>query len=138
MIVVDSNVLSELMRPEPSPAVEAWALAQRPELMFTTAITVAEVMYGIARLPEGRRKQQLHGVATEIFMAFSDRVLSFDESAAQRYAVLVAEREAAGTPGSAFDAQIAAICLDHVAPLATHNVKDFEGCGLTLIDPWER
>lgn len=136
MIVVDTNVASELMRPSPSPSVVAWVRGSHASQLHTTAITVAEVLYGVERLPASPRRTLLGTTAREVFSAFADRVLAFDERAAEQYAQIVAGREAAGRPISGFDAQIAAICRVHGATLATRNAKDFHATGITILDPW--
>lgn len=133
MIVVDTNVASELMRPSPSALVVAWVRARPPSQLHTTAITVAEILYGVERLPEGSR---LGTTAREVFSRFADRVLAFDERAAEHYPEIIAGREAVGRPISGFDAQIAAICRVHDATLATRNTRDFEKTGITTLDPW--
>ncbi|MEV6845175.1 type II toxin-antitoxin system VapC family toxin [Actinoplanes sp. NPDC051411] len=137
MIVLDTNVVSELMRAAPEPAVLAWLQQTSSTGLYTTAVTVAEIRYGIARLPEGRRRQTLHQAANEIFAAFPRQVLPFDLAAATAYADVVADRESDGYPISGFDAQIAAICRSQAATLATRNTKDFTGIGISIIDPWQ-
>jgi predicted nucleic acid-binding protein len=137
MIVLDTNVVSELMHAMPEPAVLSWLRQTSTAGLYTTAVTVAEVRYGIARLPEGLRRKTLHQAADEIFAAFSRQVLPFDLAAATAYADLVAGREQDGNPISAFDAQIAAICRSQAATLATRNTRDFADVGITLIDPWQ-
>jgi len=136
VIVVDTNVASELMRPTPSPPVVAWVRARRASELYATSVTIAEVLYGIERLAESRRKDLLGVAATDVFSAFADRVLSFDAKAAVQYAAIVAARERAGAPISGFDAQIAAICRVRDATLATRNIKDFHDTGITVVDPW--
>jgi toxin FitB len=136
VIVLDTNVVSELMRPSPDPRVAGWADRQAPAEVVTSAVTVAEIGYGIARLPAGRRRELLAAAAEETFGAFAARVLPFDASAAAHYASIVVAREQTGTPISGFDAQIAAICRAHGARLATRNIPDFAELGLQLIDPW--
>ena len=136
MIVLDTNVVSELMRPQPSAEVVVWLTAQDAPGLRTTAITVAEISYGIRRLPRGRRRDGLAAIAGELFAGFSDQVLAFDEHTAERYAEIVVQRDRAGRPIDGFDAQIAAICLSHQATLATRNTRDFEHTGITTIDPW--
>ena len=137
MIILDTNVLSELMRTQPSPAVMAWMDAQSADGLFTSAITMAEILHGIARLPTSKRKEHLHDMARAMFAEdFADRVLPFDAHAASRYAQWVASSEAKGKPVSLADAQIAAICLLHNASLATCNVKDFAHGKVSLINPW--
>lgn len=137
MIVVDTNVTSELMRPAPSPIVEAWVRRHSASELYTTSITLAEIRYGIERLPAGSRKNQLSATAAEVFSAFADHVLPFDAEAAAVYAVIVSRRERAGTPIVGFDAQISSICRTRHATLATRNVKDFDNTGIEVIDPWQ-
>jgi predicted nucleic acid-binding protein len=137
MIVLDTNIVSELMRATPAPAVLAWLQQASSTGLYTTAVTVAEIRYGIARLPLGHRRETLHQAANEIFAAFPRQVLPFDLAAATAYADLVAGRERDGNPISGFDAQIAAICRSQAATLATRNTKDFADTGVTIIDPWQ-
>jgi predicted nucleic acid-binding protein len=135
-VVLDTNVISELMRPVPGTSVVAWVSQISPAAVYTTAVTLAEVRVGIARLPSSRRRALLEVAADEVFATFADRVLAFDALAAVHYADVVVEREHAGAPISGFDAQIAAICRLHHAALATRNTSDFGRLGLILIDPW--
>lgn len=136
LVVLDTNVVSELMRPAPDAGVVAWVSQVHPPAVCTTSVTLAEVRFGITRLPTGRRRTRLDDAADDVFVAFADRVLPFDAAAAGHYADVVVERERAGAPISGFDAQIAAICRSHGAALATRNTDDFERLGLDLIDPW--
>ncbi|SHN48213.1 type II toxin-antitoxin system VapC family toxin [Cryptosporangium aurantiacum] len=136
MIILDTNVVSELMRGTPEPSVIAWLGQQRSAELFTTAVTLAEVRYGIARLPDGRRKDDLAQAADEVFSAFPEQVLPFDAAAAATYADVVTDRDKAGQPIDGFDAQIAAICRSRNATLATRNTKDFHQTGVELVDPW--
>ena len=136
MIVLDTNVVSELMRAEPAPGVASWVRARDRRELRTTAITLAEVRYGIARLPDGRRKQVLVAAAAEIFAAFADQVLPVDGAATEHYAVIASSRERAGNPIAGFDALIAAVCRSNGAALATRNVSDFDGTGIEIINPW--
>jgi predicted nucleic acid-binding protein len=138
MIVLDTNVVSELMRAMPAPVVLAWLNGHPDNDLCTTAITVAEIRYGIARLPAGRRREALHQLANGIFAAFPDQVLSFDLAAASAYADVVAHRESLGHPIDGFDAQIAAICRVHDATLATRNTKDFTETDVAVVDPWQQ
>lgn len=137
MIVVDTNVASELMRPSPSERVRDWVRRQPGKDLYTSAITVAEIRYGIERLPEKRRKVELRSTAVEVFDAFADRVLAFDVAAAEQYSLIVSHRERLGTPIEGFDAQIAAICRAHGAALATRNVSDFRETGIGVVNPWD-
>ncbi|CAN5193965.1 type II toxin-antitoxin system VapC family toxin [soil metagenome] len=136
MIVVDTNVVSELMKPAPAPAVRQWIRARGSDELFTTSITLAEIRYGIARLPDGRRKDLLGSTADQLFAAFAEQILSFDAAAAARYPAIVLGRDRAGLPIDGFDAQIASICGAHNAALATRNGKDFEQTGVRIITPW--
>ena len=138
MIVLDTNVLSELMRPDPDPAVIAWMDSQDPAQLFLTAVTIAEILYGIARLPDGKRKAGLRELGAAMLQEdFAGRIISFDEAAAAHYAEVVCERQSGGRPIGMADAQIAAICRTlNGATLATRNSRDFEGIGLDLADPW--
>jgi predicted nucleic acid-binding protein len=139
MIVLDTNVLSELLRPTPAPQVEAWLAAQDGTSVYFTAVGEAELRHGVAILPAGRRRdalaQAIEGMLDE---DFRDRILPFDREAARAYAAIAAERRAAGRPISQFDCQIAAIARAHGASVATRNTGDYEGCGLAVIDPWEQ
>lgn len=136
MIVVDTNVVSGLMKVEPSDAVRAWVVAQNRHELRISAITVAEILYGIERLPGGKRKTTLREGAMEIFSRFGQDVLPFDAAAATVYPEIVDHRDRLGAPISGYDAQIAAICRAQGACLATRNEKDFEGVGVELINPW--
>jgi predicted nucleic acid-binding protein len=137
MIILDTNVLSELLRPAPETHVLAWVEEQSPASVFTSAVTQGEILYGIRLLPESQRRRKLWDAALAIFNEdFAGRVLSFDGDAAVAYAEISASRRAAGRPISQFDATIAAITRSHGAVLATRNGKDFERCGIDLVDPW--
>jgi predicted nucleic acid-binding protein len=105
--------------------------------LFTTSITIAEIFYAIARLPDGRRKEILRTTASEVFAAFEDQVVPFDSRAAMLYAEVVGGRDQLGLPIDGFDAQIASICRAHGATLATRNLKDFRHTDVHLIDPWQ-
>jgi predicted nucleic acid-binding protein len=135
VIIIDTNVISEMMRDEPDPKVLAWAATAGR--LHTTAITLSEVDYGIARLPAGRRRDRLTAAAAEVFADFDDVMVPFDARAARRYGEIVANREAAGRPIATADAQIAAICASREASLATRNMGDFDATGIGVINPWE-
>ena len=137
MIVLDTNVASELMRAVPAPRVVAWLQQNADHDLVTTAITVAEIQYGMSRLPSGRRRATLAAAAAEIFAAFPDQILPFDVAAAHAYADIVSHRDSLGTPIEGFDAQIAAICRTRAADLATRNDKDFTDTGITVTNPWQ-
>jgi len=138
LIVLDTNVLSELLRPNPAPRVEAWLAAQDGASVYFTTVGEAELRYGVAILPAGRRRTTI-GAAIEGILDedFRDRVLPFDREASRAYAAIAAERRAAGRPISQFDCQIAAIARAHGASVATRNTGDYEGCGVEVIDPWD-
>ena len=137
MIILDTNVVSELTRMTPTAAVLDWLDAQPAAGVATTAITAAELLYGVARLPDGARKNALTGAVHALLTEDLDgRVEPFDAAAAVHYADLVTTRERVGQPISIPDAQIAAICRAHRASLATRNTSDFTGTGIDLIDPW--
>lgn len=137
MIVLDTNVLSEALRPSPSSKVLCWLAAQEPVAIYITAITVAELLYGVEILPAGTRRLRLAAAVDKIFREeFPDRILPFDEDAARLFPVVVAARQARGRPIAQFDAVIAAIARSRRAAVATRNTKDFEGCGIRLVNPW--
>ena len=137
MMVWDTNVVSELMRPEPSVPMMEWTDRQPVDEVFITAITVGELLYGIGRLPAGRRRDQLAELFDDMIAEdFERRVLAFDGVAAAHYADIVVERELTGRPISMADAQIAAICRSHGATVATRNVDDFTDVGVDIVNPW--
>ncbi len=138
MILLDTNVISELLRPAPAPRVEAWLGAQNGSDVHLSAVSEAELRLGVALLPAGSRRAALAGAMDAILDEdFRGRILPFDSAAARAYATIVAERRSEGRPIGQFDAQIAAIARAHGATVATRNVRDFEGCGVDLIDPWQ-
>jgi len=137
MIILDTNVLSELMKAKPAEAVSTWAAAQPASSLYVTAVTQAEVLYGIELLPKGRRRAAIEAAANAMFAEdFEARILAFGSDAATAYAAIVAGRRKVGRPISQFDAQIAAIARATGAGLATMNSVDFDGCELSLINPW--
>jgi predicted nucleic acid-binding protein len=137
VIVLDTNVISELAHRVPDVGVLTWLDSLEISDVATTAVTAAELRYGLARLPDGRRKRELsvviRGILTE---DFHGRVLPFDEGSAVQYADIVADRERVGRPIGVADAQIASICRDVGAMLATRNTPDFEETGVELVNPW--
>lgn len=137
MILLDTNVLSELMRPAPSTVVEDWMSRQPAQAIFISAITEAELRYGLALLPEGQRRRRLLAEAEAMLAGdFAGRILPFDSPAASAFAHIAAARRASGRPISQPDAQIAAIAACRGASLATRNVADFTDCGIEVVDPW--
>lgn len=137
MILFDTNVLSELMRPLPELAVVRWIDTRPVASMFISAITEAELRYGAALLPSGKRQLALVDMIERLLaLKFSDRILPFDSAAAVAYAQIASDRRQAGRPISMADAQIAAIARARGAVLATRNVLDFSDCGVAVVDPW--
>jgi predicted nucleic acid-binding protein len=137
MIILDTNVLSELMRNRPSPKVTAWFHDHPLIDLYTTAITEAEIFYGIELLEPGTRKQKLLMAAESLFdIDLRDRVIGFDGDAARIFSQIAAHRHQQGKPISNPDAQIAAIVQLHGATLATRDVADFRDCGVDVVDPW--
>ena len=138
MIILDTNVLSELMRPSPEPRVEAWLTAQPDTSVFISAITDAELRYGMATMPDGKRRNALTAELENMLTAdFAGRILPFDSVAARAFAILASERRQKGRPISQADAQIAAIARSRGAVLATRNEPDFDDCGIEVINPWK-
>lgn len=139
MILLDTNVVSELMKPQPESHVLAWLDRQVGGKVFTSAITRAEIELGIALLPAGKRRKALSLAANAVFTEdFAGCILPFDEACAVHYAILVAHRTHIGHPISTEDAQIAAIALHHRLILATRNIKDFQEIrGIDLVNPWQ-
>lgn len=139
MIILDTNVISELMRPKPDARVVAWVDRQADSTVYLTALTLAEIRFGIAALPQSRRRAAL-GAAFEdqIRPEFGDRILAFDETASEEYAVLRASARDDGRAISEIDAQIAAIALSRGFHVATRDVAPFESAGLDVVDPFER
>ena len=136
-VLLDTNVVSELIRKSPDPAVEAWAAGVPLEELFFSAVGEAELRYGAAILPAGRRRQTLVSDIEKMLRdAFEDRVLPFDSDAARIYADIAAVRRAAGRPVAPADCQIAAIARSRQLAMATRNVRDFEDAGIELVDPW--
>jgi predicted nucleic acid-binding protein len=137
MILLDTNVVSELMRPAPTKAVLAWFAAQDAADLYLSAIGEAELRRGAAMLPAGKRRDQLMAtIDAMIAEDFAGRILPFDSAAAQAFVLGFLERRAAGRPISLADGQIAAIARARQAAIATRNTADFAGCGLAVIDPW--
>jgi predicted nucleic acid-binding protein len=137
MIVLDTNVLSEVLRPAPEPRVVDWLKDQPRTSLFTTTVTRGEILYGIRLLPAGKRRDGLWDAAIKIFdIDLAGQVLIFDNVAADEFAQISASRRVAGRPIAQFDALIAATTRSRGAKLATRNVTDFEGCDIEVINPW--
>jgi predicted nucleic acid-binding protein len=137
MIIVDTNVVSELLRPAPEPRVELWLSSQNGLTIFLTAISEAELRYGVAIMGNGKRRAGLADAVDRILREdLAGRILPFDSEAARSYADIAAARRATGRPIAQADCQIAAIARAHGAVVATRNTPDFEGCDIDLINPW--
>ena len=137
MVLLDTNVVSELMRKSPDPTVEAWAASHALDDLCFSAVGEAELRYGAAIMPAGRRRDMLvSDIETMLRAAFENRVLPFDSRAARAYADIAAARRASGRPISQADCQIAAIARARGMAVATRNVRDFENMGIDVLDPW--
>lgn len=138
MIILDTNVISELMRVNPEPIVLKWIEGQKATNLSITAIGIAEIQRGILRLPKGKKRKTLHeNFIAFIENAFAGRILPFDERAAYLYGEIASDREKAGFNTDAIDLMIAAIAKNYNATIATRNIKDFKDCGVKLINPWD-
>ena len=137
MIIVDTNVISELMRSSGTSEVFRWAAQQIPTELWTTTINEAEIFYGVELISRGRRRDQMQSDAEDMFGEdFLNRILPFDSQAARAYARIVARRRTLGKPIGQADAQIVAIAQVHGAAIATRDVDDFADCGIRVINPW--
>ena len=136
MILLDTNVVSEAMKPEPAPAVRAWLDAQAAETLFLSSVAVAELMFGIGALPNGRRKDKLTAALDGALELFADRILPFDTRAARRYAALAVTARATGKGFPTPDGYIAAIAAAHDFAVASRDTSAFTAAGITVIDPW--
>jgi len=138
VIILDTDVLSEILRPAPADSVGRWMQAQSSATLFTTTICEAEIFYGLALMPAGRRRSRFELAVAAIFEEdFAERILLFDSTAARAFATIAAQRRSKGRPISQFDAQIAAITRSREATLATRNLADIADCGIKLVSPWE-
>jgi len=137
-VILDTNVLSELMNLQGSKVVRNWVLTKPRKSLYITSITKAEILYGIAILPDGKRKQALRQAAQAMFIeAFREQILPFDSEAAEPFAEITSMRRKNGKPISQADAQIAAICLANNAEIATRNIDDFADCQIKIVNPWD-
>jgi predicted nucleic acid-binding protein len=138
MFVLDTNVLSAMMRLQLEPRVATWIAAQPPALLFTTSLSQAEILSGIAVMAEGRRRFDLQAAARAMFVEdFNGRVLPFDTEAAIAYAGIFAARRRTGRSAATLDLMIASVALSRSASVVTRDTSGFEGCGITLINPWD-
>lgn len=136
MILLDTNVVSEIFKPTLAPAVAAWVALQRAHELFLCAPVMAELRYGVVKLPPGRKRDDLAERYDRLRQEFRSRIFGFDLKAAEAFAEIIVARTAAGAPIQTMDAQIAAIARARTAVVATRNLRDFQGCGVALIDPW--
>jgi len=137
LIILDTNVLSEVMKASPSPRVAKWLQTFEASTLFTTSVTKTEILYGLELMPHGRKRASLQNAATAMFKdRFRERVLPFAEDAAPVFSEIAAARRKLGRPIGQFDCQIAAIACIHGARIATRDTHDFADCGVELIDPW--
>ena len=137
MVIVDTNVVAEVMRTSPAPAVVGWFNAQDSASLFLTAITLGEIRYGLRIMPKGQRRQTIEqGFDQIIGTAFAGRILAFDENAAVHYGEVMGRRKELGRPLSVPDGQIAALARLHRFAVATRNVRDFLDCGIELVNPF--
>jgi predicted nucleic acid-binding protein len=137
MYILDTNILSAMMRPEQVPEVARWMAAQDEQQLFTTSVSQSEIFAGLAIMADGRRRLEFEKAASDMFEEFKERVLPFDSVAAMAYAELYALRRRAGRPASSQDLMIAAIALTAGADVVTRDTGGFEGCGLTVVNPWK-
>lgn len=136
MILLDTNVVSEAMKPEPDDAVRAWLDDQAAETLYLSSVTVAELMFGIGALPGGKRKDRLAEALEGVMELFADRILPFDTDAARRYADLAVKARSAGKGFPTPDGYIAAIAAARDFVVATRDTSAFDAAGLQVIDPW--
>jgi hypothetical protein len=137
VIILDTNVLSEVLKPSPAAVVLEWLATQPARELFTTAITQAEILYGIELLPKGKRRGGLEAAINAMFDEdFGGRILPFDSEAARVFPQIAAARRSLGRPIAQLDAQIAAVARSRGAAIATRNAGDFQHCGVPLVDPW--
>lgn len=137
MIVLDTNVVSEAMRPEPDPCVLRWLNTQAADTLYLSSVTLAELLFGITALPDGAKKHRLVQALDRLLALFPNRVLPFDQEAARRYADMAVAARAAGCPLPAADGYLAATAAAHGFAVATGNIKHFEDTGVELINPWD-
>ena len=138
MYLLDTNIISEIMKTHPSEKVMTWACHQAPSQLFISTITIAEISYGLSVLPEGHRRNNLEKAFNQtISEGFDHRILSFNEKSAYLYSKLMSHRKQIGKPMSILDGQIAAIASDNALVLVTRNTRDFSDCGLTVFDPFK-
>lgn len=138
MLILDTNVVSELMRQTPDPMIATWVAGHATSSLYLTAVTEAELRFGLAVMPQGKRREGLAtGLERMLKTGFANRILPFDSGAARSYAGIAASRRRRGRPIAQADCQIAAIARARGMEVATRNVRDFEDMGIEIIDPWD-
>ena len=137
MILLDTNVISEALKPEPSSSVQAWLDAQLAETLFLSSVTIAELAFGIAVLPQGRRRDGLEKALDGVLQLFQSRILTFDLASAQAYGLLAAKARASGLGFPTADGYIAAIASVHRFSVASRDLSAFQAAGLNVINPWQ-
>lgn len=138
MVIIDTNVVAEMMKPSPSPMVVAWLNSQESSALFLTAISIGEIVYGLRVMPSGKRRLQLEqGFERVLAEAFAGRILAFDEEAARHYGEVMGRRKEIGRSLSVPDGQIASIARARGCAIATRNVRDFTECGVEVINPFD-
>lgn len=138
MIVLDTNVVSEAMRPQPDAAVLSWLNDQATETLYLSSVTLAELLFGLGALPAGARKDRLAQALDALLALFPSRILAFDQDAARRYAEMAVAARAAGSPLPTTDGYIAATAASRNFAVATRNTQHFQDTGVELIDPWQQ
>lgn len=138
MIVLDTNVVSEALRPEPDPAVIAWLNSQSANTLYLSSVTLAELLFGVGALPDGARRDRLAEALDRMLGLFPSRILPFNQDAARRYADMAVRARAAGRPLPIVDGYLAATASAHGFAVATRNTKHFSDTGVPLVDPWQR
>jgi predicted nucleic acid-binding protein len=138
VFILDTNILSAMMRLQLETEVATWIAAQPAELLFTTSLSQAEILAGLAIMPDGRRRRDLEAAVRVMFLEdFDGRVLPFDMKAAAAYADIFASWRRAGRPATTIDLMIASVARSHGASVVTRDTGGFEGCGVALVNPWE-
>jgi predicted nucleic acid-binding protein len=137
MIVLDTNVVSEAMKPQPDATVRAWLNEQAAETLYLSSVTLAELLFGISALPEGKRKNMLARALDGLLVLFEGRVLPFDTAAARHYAVLASTARRRGRGFPTPDGYVAAVAASHGFTVASRDISPFQAAGLQVIDPWQ-
>jgi toxin FitB len=137
VLILDTQILSEVIKPRPDPKIGGWLGAQPRDNLYTTSLAQADILYGVEQLPPGKRRSDLLAAVVEIFAFFEKRVLAFDPDAARVYPQILLNRKMMGQPIEPANAMLAAITRSRGATLATRNTAQFSGCGIRVVNPWE-